>query len=197
MIKKTFAAIMFCSLLSIYTIGFADSFSPNAYYEICFTPGENCAKKITDKIDQAKKEILLQAYNFTDISIANSLALAKTRGVDIRVILDKSQLKAKNSLLLYFISNNVKLFIDNKPAVAHNKLIIIDRHIVVGGSYNFTYAAKNKNAENIVIIDDHKFAEKYINYWNVRKNKSKEIKDLRDIMLVRKQLKVKRHVKNN
>jgi phosphatidylserine/phosphatidylglycerophosphate/cardiolipin synthase-like enzyme len=46
---------------------------------------------VTDTIHQAKKQILVQAYSFTSPAIAKALTDAKARGVDVEVILDKSQ----------------------------------------------------------------------------------------------------------
>ena len=174
-LRKIFILIVILPLMAFESVCFAANFAVNASYDLCFTPGEDCSNKIIRAIAQAKQEILVQAYSFSDISIARSLALAKSRGIDVKAILDKSQLKAKYSLIPYLISNNIYPVIDYEPAIAHNKIIILDRHIVVGGSYNFSHAANHKNAENVVIIDDPKFAEKYVKYWHVRRNRSKEI----------------------
>jgi PLD-like domain len=39
-------------------------------------------------------------------------------------------------------------------AIAHNKVIVIDGETVLTGSFNFTKAAQEKNAENLLIIRD-------------------------------------------
>jgi phospholipase D len=179
MLRKGFILLLFFSLLIVQSICLADNFLHNSTYDICFTPGDNCANKIIRAITQTKKEILVQAYSFSDASIAKALVLARARGVDVRIILDKSQLKARYGLIPYFISNNINPIIDNEVAIAHNKIIILDRHTVITGSYNYTGAAKNKNAENVVIIDDLKVAEKYVKYWYARQNRSKEIYNLK------------------
>jgi phosphatidylserine/phosphatidylglycerophosphate/cardiolipin synthase-like enzyme len=44
-------------------------------------------------------------------------------------------------------------FIDDKPASAHNKIMIIDNRVVISGSVNFTRAAENQNAENLMILE--------------------------------------------
>jgi len=36
---------------------------------------------------------------------------------------------------------------------------------VVTGSFNFTKAAEEKNAENLLVIKDKKLAERYIKNW--------------------------------
>ena len=52
--------------------------------------------------------------------------------------------------------------IDSAHDIAHNKIIIIDGAIVITGSFNFTKAAEDKNAENLFIIFDKVTADKYI-----------------------------------
>ena len=48
-----------------------------------------------------------------------------------------------------------------KQAIAYNKVMIIDSHIVVTGSFNFTKTAEEKNTENLLVIDDPELAVKY------------------------------------
>jgi len=55
----------------------------------CFTPGEDCTAMIVHAIDDAKSELLVQAYGFTSGPIIQAVARAKERGVNVRVILDK------------------------------------------------------------------------------------------------------------
>jgi phosphatidylserine/phosphatidylglycerophosphate/cardiolipin synthase-like enzyme len=40
------------------------------------------------------------------------------------------------------------------------------------GSFNFTKAAEEKNAENLLIIRNKKLAKKYIENWNKHENHS-------------------------
>jgi phosphatidylserine/phosphatidylglycerophosphate/cardiolipin synthase-like enzyme len=55
--------------------------------------------------------------------------------------------------------------IDSVHAIAHNKVIVIDGETVITGSFNFTKAAEENNAENLLIINDKKLAEQYIKNW--------------------------------
>ena len=54
---------------------------------------------------------------------------------------------------------------ENKHAIAHSKVIVIDGEIVMAGSFNFTKAAEENNAENLLIIRDEKLASLYIENW--------------------------------
>ena len=50
------------------------------------------------------------------------------------------------------VNAGIPTFIDNKHAIAHNKIMIIDQSTIITGSFNFTKAAEEKNAENLLII---------------------------------------------
>ncbi len=100
--------------------------SPCTKINVCFTPQENCAEQIIDAINQSKKSILVQAFKFTYIPIATSLIQAKDRGIDVKVILDKSEIDSKYSVIKKLFEANIHIWIDYKPAIAHNKIIIID-----------------------------------------------------------------------
>ncbi|WP_339046425.1 phospholipase D-like domain-containing protein [Candidatus Mesenet endosymbiont of Agriotes lineatus] len=95
-------------------------------------------------LDKAEKSILLQAYEFTSKPIVNGVIAAKRNGIAVQVILDKSQVKHKYSIPIVkeLLSNGIPVWIDNKPAIAHNKVMIVDGKKVITGSFNFTAAAQ-------------------------------------------------------
>jgi len=137
--------------------------------QVCFTPGENCTKKIVDAINAAQSSLYIQAYSFTSAPIAKAVVAAKERGLDVKVILDKSQKNQRYSSSRYLVNQSIPTWIDYKPAIAHNKIMIIDNSKIITGSFNFTSAAQNKNAENLLIIDDSNLAQKYFKNWEARK----------------------------
>jgi phosphatidylserine/phosphatidylglycerophosphate/cardiolipin synthase-like enzyme len=141
--------------------------------QVCFTPGQNCTAEITDVIDAAKQSIFVQAYSFTSAPIAAHLVAAKKRGVKVNVILDKSQKTQKYSASHFLVHQHIPCWIDYKPAIAHNKIMIIDEKEVITGSFNFTKAAQNKNAENLLIIKDPTLARLYLKNWQRRRQISR------------------------
>jgi phosphatidylserine/phosphatidylglycerophosphate/cardiolipin synthase-like enzyme len=46
---------------------------------------------IVDQLNEAQRQVLVQAYSFTSTPVAKALVDAHKRGVDVQVILDKSQ----------------------------------------------------------------------------------------------------------
>jgi len=105
-------------------------------------------------LGKAQRTILVQAYSFTSAPIAKSLLDAHTRGVQMQVILDKSQRSEKYSSADFLSNQGVPTFIDANHAIAHNKVMIIDGETVLTGSFNFTKAAQDNNAENLLILRD-------------------------------------------
>ncbi len=62
--------------------------------------------------------------------------------------------------------------IDTKHAIAQNKIMVIDGQTVITGSFNFTTAAEEHNAENLLVIRDKDLAAKYAANWKVHADHS-------------------------
>lgn len=171
--KNYFLCISSAVLFILPLEGFSEAFTPGTQYTVCFTPGQDCTNEIVTALSLAKHSIYVQAYSFTSKPIANALVVAKKRGVDVKVILDKSQYKAEKYSASRFLDNqNVPVWIDSKPAIAHNKIMIIDENTVITGSFNFTKAAQEKNAENLLIIHNFVLAKQYLENWEYRRKES-------------------------
>jgi phosphatidylserine/phosphatidylglycerophosphate/cardiolipin synthase-like enzyme len=165
---KVFAAFAVVLLLSVVTPTVA---APAA--QVCFTPGQDCTGVIVEAVAAARHEIRVQAYSFTSAPIAKALADAYRHGVDVRVILDKSQATAKYTGATYLQNAGVPVSIDYKVAIAHNTVIVIDGRTVITGSFNFTKSAQERNAENLLVIRDQNLAEQYLANWQSRAAVSK------------------------
>jgi phosphatidylserine/phosphatidylglycerophosphate/cardiolipin synthase-like enzyme len=140
--------------------------------EVYFSPNGGCTQAIIDEINNAKTEILIQAYSFTSAPIAKSLLEAHKRGVKVEAILDKSQRTANYSSATFLANSGIPTFIDAAHAIAHNKVMIIDGVTVITGSFNFTKAAEEKNAENLLIITSYEMATLYKENWDAHKQHS-------------------------
>ncbi len=142
---------------------------------VCFTPGGPCTNEIVNEINKAEKEVLVQAYSFTSAPIAKALVKARKRGLNVQVILDKSQESERHSSLKLLAHAGVPTYIDRKHAIAHNKVIIIDGQTLITGSFNFTKAAQENNAENLLILRDTSLIPSYTQNWEFHKSHSDSI----------------------
>jgi phosphatidylserine/phosphatidylglycerophosphate/cardiolipin synthase-like enzyme len=102
---------------------------------VCFTPGGNCTDGIVNAIGEAKTNILVQAYSVTSAPIAKALLEAHKRGVQVQVILDKSQRTEKYSSADFLANQGVPTTIDANHAISHNKVMIIDGETAITGSF--------------------------------------------------------------
>lgn len=141
---------------------------PASKITVHFSPGGNCTAFITQLIEQATHEILVQAYAFTSIAIAKALERASNRGISVKVLIDRSQVSTRGSQVKQLIKRGIPVRIDQVPGIAHNKVMIIDNTYVITGSFNFTQAAETKNAENVLTIQDPRIALIYKKNWQYR-----------------------------
>jgi phosphatidylserine/phosphatidylglycerophosphate/cardiolipin synthase-like enzyme len=140
-----------------------------ASVEVWFSPRGGCAEACVKAIAAAKSTIYVQAYSFTSASIAKALVAAHARGVAVEVVLDKSQRSDRYTSADFVAHAGIPTRIDAKHAIAHNKVMIIDGNIVITGSFNFTKAAEESNAENMLILRDAKLADRYLSNWSDHK----------------------------
>jgi phosphatidylserine/phosphatidylglycerophosphate/cardiolipin synthase-like enzyme len=106
-----------------------------------------------------------QVYSFTSPLIAKALLNAHRRGVKVDVVLDQSLRTEKYTSATFLANSGIPTYLDDKHAIADNRVMIIDQETVITGSFNFTKAAENKNAENLLIIKDKKPAKEYLENW--------------------------------
>jgi Phosphatidylserine/phosphatidylglycerophosphate/cardiolipin synthases and related enzymes len=130
---------------------------------VYFSPLGSATEAVVRELGNAKQEILVQAYSFTSAPIAKALVDAHKRGVKVTVVLDRSQRSTKYSSADFVNNAGIPTYIDAKHAIAHNKIMIIDGATLITGSFNFTKAAEEKNAENLLVIKgDTELVKKYL-----------------------------------
>jgi phosphatidylserine/phosphatidylglycerophosphate/cardiolipin synthase-like enzyme len=139
--------------------------------QVAFAPWDNVEELITKAINAAKKQILIQAYLLTDKEIAFTLIKAQQRGIDVRILADAEQsAKMESSKIPELAAAGIAVWLETKYQNAHNKIILIDagteEPIVITGSFNFTWSAQHKNAENILIMRKNPaLAIRYVLNW--------------------------------
>jgi phosphatidylserine/phosphatidylglycerophosphate/cardiolipin synthase-like enzyme len=140
--------------------------------QVFFSPKGGATEAVVSALDHATNNVLVQAYSFTSAPIAKALVDAHRRGVKVQVILDRSQRTEKYSEADFLKNNSIPTLIDAQHAIAHNKIMILDDYVVLTGSFNFTKAAEEHNAENLLVINDPTLATKYIENWHAHEQHS-------------------------
>jgi phosphatidylserine/phosphatidylglycerophosphate/cardiolipin synthase-like enzyme len=132
-------------------------FAATGTVQVAFTPGDPVDEILIGVIGQARQQVLVKAFSFTHKRIARALVDAHRRGVRVEVLADERQdRQLEGSVLTDLMRNGIPVWLDAKRASAHNKVMIIDAGtpaaVLVTGSYNFTYSAQRRNAENVLVM---------------------------------------------
>jgi len=149
----------------------AEQFRSTGTIDAFFSPKGGATAAVVRELDAARSEILVQAYSFTSKPIAKALIDAKKRGVKVVVVLDKSQRREKYTSADFVAHAGIPTYIDDRHAIAHNKIMIIDRATLITGSFNFTKAAEEKNAENL-LKENRALVERYLRNFEEHKGHS-------------------------
>jgi phosphatidylserine/phosphatidylglycerophosphate/cardiolipin synthase-like enzyme len=136
-----------------------------------FTPEHDVEALIADRIDAAKREVLVLAFIFTNRKITAALIKAHRRGVKVEVVADREQtFNVPQSTIRDFVNAKVPVWLDNRFGAAHNKVMIFDGAHVLTGSFNFTQAAQSRNAENVLLtLNAPKLTARYKENYERRK----------------------------
>ena len=160
MTRAALAATMLFPLMTFLAVGRAAEMVVQA----CFSPQGKCSAHILREVDQAKKELLVAVYAFTNDNLASALVQAKKRGVMVQVVIDR-EFDAGNekSKGKFFDAQKIPLRRmtgaksktgDRDGGLMHQKFAVIDRRIVLTGTYNWTHAADSLNDENLLLFRD-------------------------------------------
>ncbi len=131
-------------------------------WSVYFSPQGGCTRAIVAAMADARGNIDVQAYNFTSEPIARAIIDARKRGVEVRIIVDHTAAGQMGCQAQACAAAGCQVFVDSRHKIAHNKIILIDRRIVITGSFNFSDNAETSNAENLLIIDSPALAARYL-----------------------------------
>jgi phosphatidylserine/phosphatidylglycerophosphate/cardiolipin synthase-like enzyme len=128
---------------------------------VCFSPGGNCADQIIYWIGRANSSIHILIYSFTLDTISSALISAKQKNpaLDIRIVWDTSNSTGTEYQRLKNASFN--MHIDHRNGLMHDKVAIIDGHIIITGSFNWSADANQRNRENLIVLDSQTVGSAY------------------------------------
>jgi phosphatidylserine/phosphatidylglycerophosphate/cardiolipin synthase-like enzyme len=141
------------------------SVASGAAIAVCFAPEEDCAAIAVAALNNAEREILVGAYGLTTGSgIVEALVRAKERGVDVRLIADKTTPCERESGIEPLAAAGAPIWID---AQARTATMVIDSAVTLTGSMNWTRDAA-KNSEALSLVSSATVAAAYAAHWRER-----------------------------
>jgi len=133
-----------------------------------FSPEDGVAARVLDQLERADDSIYFMAFSFTRADMAQVLLDKAAEGADVRGVFETRQIAAGGDqawLLLTEggLADGVRQ--DGNRFNLHSKVFIVDRAVVVMGSYNFSNNAEDSNDENVLIIHHPEIADAYFAEW--------------------------------
>ncbi len=122
------------------------------YVSTYFSPRQGAAAQVVGFINHCEKTLDIAVYSFTHNDIAEAVARAHGRGVKVRVLMDHLQSQQKGSDDEKLKARGVEIRKDTQRGAMHHKFCIGDGKAVITGSFNWSYNADTRNAENFVIV---------------------------------------------
>lgn len=139
--------------------------------EALFTPWDDVEGAIIRALGAARKSIHVQAYLLTSRPIARALLAAQARGVKVEILADREMVvNGQNSRIPELAAAGIPVWLEARYVIAHNKIMLLDaaseHGVVITGSYNFTWSAQARNAENLLILRDNPAVQQnFLNNW--------------------------------
>ncbi|AFM41958.1 hypothetical protein Desaci_3050 [Desulfosporosinus acidiphilus SJ4] len=163
-----------CSSLSTTASAQTSAVPQVEYY---FTKAQQHPEKaLESQINSAKSTLDIAIYSLTKKDIVESIITAKKRGVNVRIITDRTEAKTKaqGSELSLLKRAGIPIKENTHSGLMHMKVSIIDKSVLTTGSYNYTQNASTENDEVLVIIHDSgiaaKWTDEFQQMWDDKKN---------------------------
>lgn len=128
-----------------------------------FSPDDGVEARLLALVQDARQSVDVLAYSFTLDSLAEALLQQAGNGLAVRAVLDAGQARSnQGGEYERLLGAGLDVWLDGNPNAMHHKVLIIDRQIVVTGSYNFSASAETRNDENVLVFDDPEIAAAYL-----------------------------------
>ena len=136
--------------------------------EVYFSPDDGVAEKVVEAIRAARTSIDFMVYSFTSDEIAQAIEERAASGVQVRGIFDESQRESnKGTEFEPLQAAGLDVRLDGISGLLHHKVFIIDRQVVITGSYNFSANAERSNDENLLILHSPDLAARYLDEFQM------------------------------
>jgi len=137
--------------------------------EYFFTPYDDGLSPYLALLDKAKQTVHIAIYGFTEPAITEKLIELHRRGVQVNLIVDRSQSRGKAQLMQIrkLQLAGVDVCIGTSAVhgqIMHNKLTIVDDRYVEVGSWNYTRSA-TRQSNVLMILDSPALAERFMDNW--------------------------------
>ena len=127
-----------------------------------FSPSEGCPQRIMQLLSAARTDLDICVFMITDDRLAEAILEAHARGVAVRIITDNEKAFDLGSDVERLQAAGVQLKVDQTPFHMHHKFALVDRQLLLTGSYNWTRGAARDNLENFIVTSERRLVEPFL-----------------------------------
>lgn len=135
--------------------------------DVYFSPDDHVQDSFVELIENAQESINFMAFSFTSDSIGEAVLASTEQDVIVSGVMESEQVKSNiGTEFDRFNQAGLDVLLDGNDGQMHHKVMIIDKSIVVFGSYNFTASAETKNDETLVVIYNEEIAAQFMDEFH-------------------------------
>jgi phosphatidylserine/phosphatidylglycerophosphate/cardiolipin synthase-like enzyme len=135
-----------------------------------FSPENSGQEDLEQLLLSAHKAIWVCVFTISDDELAKALIQKHKQGLDVKIITDNDKIYDRGSDIIEMKDAGIPVKIDDTRHHMHHKFAIVDKEILVNGSYNWTRSADEYNHENLIITKDEAlvkdFTQEFKKLWN-------------------------------
>lgn len=172
-LKKKLPALIAITIginfLSAFSLPAYAAFDCNIPSKVYFTPYDDGLTPYLELLDRAQKNVYIAIYGFTEPAITDKLIELHKRGIQVHIVMDKSQSRGKYQSLqtMALQDAGIDLVIGTSAVhgqIMHDKFTVVDNRYVEVGSWNYTTSATKQ--DNVLIFSDSSIlAAQFMGYW--------------------------------
>lgn len=145
-----------------------------------FTSQDSVAGAIERLLQEARASVDAALYRITNPHLARALGQAQDRGLRVRLLVDRNKYQETSSTRKLLLENSLPFHAiygrKEKGSKLHHKFAVLDRQIVLAGSYNWTIESEEKNFDHLLVLRDPEivlaYQREFERLWPVGLNRS-------------------------
>ena len=129
--------------------------------KVYFAPEDSISRMLRDLSGNARQSITFMTFVFSRDELREAFEAAARRGVKVRGIIEARLAGSPIATRLLEARGNVDVRMDGNPRFLHHNCLVIDRRIVVMGSFNLSQRGLQMNDGAVVVVPDPALAAKF------------------------------------
>jgi phosphatidylserine/phosphatidylglycerophosphate/cardiolipin synthase-like enzyme len=125
-----------------------------------FSPEDQVMDKLVALVGGARSSIDFMTFTYTHPDLVKAMVERHNAGLYVQGIFENRGATQGAMVPLYCAGVPVK--VDGNKYTMHHKVIVIDKSIVITGSFNFTDTADTVNDDNLIVIHSPALAQLYL-----------------------------------